>query len=354
MTKRFVKIKSMAFPREIIAGHNAIDRLGDLCERFELKGKVLIVTGKKTNKICGRRVAKVLGKYLYETATVILGDATRTSVDQCEKAIKDTDASFVLAVGGGSKIDIAKLSAAELRVPFISIPTSASHDGIASPRASIKDAGATFSIEATMPVAIIADTAVIVKSPYRLLASGCADVIANTTAIKDWELSVKLKNELYSRTAAMMARLSAETIIENAWTIKPRSEESVWLVIKQIISSGLSMGMAGSSRPTSGSEHLFSHALDITAPGRALHGEQCGVGAIMMMRLHRGDWRRLKDALEKIGAPTTAAQLNFSKEEIICAMTKAHRIRPDRYTILGESGMSRETAEKTARETGVI
>ena len=54
------------------------------------------------------------------------------------------------------------------------------------------------------------------------------------------------------------------------------------------------MSIAGSSRPASGSEHMFSHALDRIAPKPALHGEQCGVGTIMMMYLHGGNWQTVQ------------------------------------------------------------
>ena len=354
MSSTFIKIKSMTFPREIIAGHNAVKRLGELCIRLELSGKALIITGKKTNKVSGKLVNSILEHELYETETVIFAEASRTNVDICKEKIKRKNASFIVAVGGGSKIDIAKLSSSELGIPFISVPTSASHDGIASPRASIKDFKKTYSVEATMPLAIVADTSIIVKSPFKLLASGCADVIANLTAIRDWELAVKLKHDSFSRTAFMMAKISADTIIENSGSIKPSHEEIVWLVIRQIITSGLSMGIAGSSRPTSGSEHLFSHALDMFAPERALHGEQCGVGTIMMMHLHGGDWRRIREALRSIGAPVTAKQLGFSSSEVIKALMMAHNVRRDRYTILGKTGLSKNVAEKLAQETGVI
>jgi glycerol-1-phosphate dehydrogenase [NAD(P)+] len=32
----------------------------------------------------------------------------------------------------------------------------------------------------------------------------------------------------------------------------------------------------------------------------------------------------------------------------------AHSIRPDRYTILGDNGLTREAAERLARVTGVV
>ena len=93
--------------------------------------------------------------------------------------------------------------------------------------------------------------------------------------------------------------------------------------------------------------------LDKIAKKPALHGEQCGVGAIMMMNLHGGDWKFIRDALHNVKAPTTAKELGVSPEEIIEALTIAHTIR-DRYTILGDRGLSREAAEKLAITTGVI
>ncbi len=82
------------------------------------------------------------------------------------------------------------------------------------------------------------------------------------------------------------------------------------------------MCIAGSSRPCSGSEHQFSHALDIVASRPALHGEQCGVGTIMMAYLHSLDWRRVRQVLRSIGAPTTAEGLGVPSEAIIKAFIK--------------------------------
>ena len=195
---------------------------------------------------------------------------------------------------------------------------------------------------------------IIAKAPYRFLASGCADVIANTTALLDWQLAHRLRGEEFSSTAYAISKMCAATIMESANIMQKNIEESVWIAIKPMISSGLSMSIAGSSRPTSGAEHLFSHALDRIAPGRALHGEQCGVGTIMMMYLHGGDWKQIKQSLYDIGAPVNAAGLNIGRDEVIRALTEAHSIRPERYTILGDRGLSPEAAEKIASLTGVI
>ena len=125
-------------------------------------------------------------------------------------------------------------------------------------------------------------------------------------------------------------------------------------VVKALISSGMAISIAASSRPASGSEHKFSHALDMVAPKPALHGEQCGVGTIMMMYLHGGNWESIRDALKIVKAPTTAEELGIEPEYIIEALKIAHTIRKDRYTILGDRGLTDEAARKLASNTGVI
>jgi len=354
MSEGFTKARAMNFPRQVRTGHDCVGQTGEMCLEFELEGTALIVTGPTTGNLASGTVRQALEEAKFDVQQVEVGPATQENLVKVEEVAKDVKADFLLGVGGGSKIDLAKLASLHLKVPFLSIPTSASHDGIASPRASIKDGGNSLSLNARVPLGVIADTALIVKAPYRLLASGCADVISNTTAIMDWQLAARLRSEDVSSSAANLAKYAAESIIDNASSIKPNLEESVWVAIRPIIISGISMAVAGSSRPTSGSEHMFSHILDKIAPGKALHGEQCGVGSIMMMYLHGGDWQRIRDTLQMIGAPTSASELGVTGEQLIEALVHAHEIRKDRYTILGDRGLTPDAAERLARITRVI
>ncbi len=354
MAEVFTKTRAMSFPRQVIAGHDCVGQVGEVCETFEWNGTALIVTGPTTGALAAKAVRDSLINSKFDVQQIEVGVATQQNMVKVEEVAKDVRASFLLGVGGGSKIDLAKLASFNLRKPFISVPTSASHDGLASPRASIKDGGNSLSLNATVPMGVIADTGLIVKAPYRLLASGCADVISNSTALLDWQLSERLHTEGYSSSAANLAKYAADQIIESAALIKPNLEESVWVAIRPIIISGISMAVAGSSRPTSGSEHMFSHLLDKIAPGKALHGEQCGVGSIMMMYLHGGDWHRIRTALQMIGAPTSAKELGVTREQLIEALVHAHEIRKDRYTILGDRGLTPDSAERLASVTKVI
>jgi glycerol-1-phosphate dehydrogenase [NAD(P)+] len=354
MNDSFTKSKTTELPRIIMVGHEVINEIGNVCKKLHLGKHALIVSDEITKEIAGDRVEKILTDSSYDVDQMTVADANEENISSVKKHISNAKAKFVLGVGGGRPIDVAKCSSFESNLPFLSIPTAASHDGIVSGRASIVEEGKRKSITAQTPLAVVADTNIISKSPYKLLAAGCGDVVANITAVMDWKLAQRLKNEEFSSSASMLANLTGRFMLDNSDMIKPGIEDSSWYVAKALVSSGVAMSIAGSSRPASGSEHKFSHALDEIAEKPALHGEQCGVGAIMMMYLHGGDWKKIREALLNIGAPTNAKRLGVSDDEVIRALTYAHKINPQRYTILGDNGLSHEAAEKLASITKII
>jgi len=352
MSNEFLKEKMVVFPRNVIAGHDVLKNVKEICVNIHSGNTGTIITGEKTDKIAGRATRDYL--HGYDIDTCYAEKATLEEIQRAKDQIVEYGSTFIMAIGGGSKIDIAKVVANDLNLPFISIPTSAAHDGIASNRASIKSDNGSISIEGASPMGVIADTEIIFKSPYRMLASGCADVLSNFSSLRDWKLAYELRDEAFSRSAYSFALFSAESMMDAADYIRPNLEESVWLAIKPIIVSGISMSIARSSRPTSGSEHMISHTIDKLYPGRAMHGEQCGVASIVTTYLQRGDWEELKHALVKIGAPTKASEINLTDEEFIEAVVNAHKVRKDRYTILGDNGVARDVVEDICIRTGVI
>jgi len=340
--KVFDKSKWMQLPRDVVIGHDVLGQLPAVCEDLKLGARVLLISGKSTMNLAGSRVKKILTKD-YEVATFLADEINIAIIKDAERAAAGVD--FLIGVGGGRVIDTAKIVSYNIDRPFISIPTAASHDGIASARASVPTVEGHASLEAQPPIAIVADTGIIASAPHRLLAAGCADVISNYTAILDWELAHRVKGEPMSEYAITLSKMTAEILVKDAHLIKPHQEQSAWIVIKALVSSGVAMSIAGSSRPASGGEHKFSHALDKLAPGMALHGESCGIGTIISMYLHGGDWRAVRTSLKTIGAPTTPADLGIKDSVAVEALLMAKTIRPERFTIF-DMGLTRESAEK--------
>ena len=347
----FTKSTWIRLPRNVVVGHGVVGRTAEVVEDLHLQGRPLIVTSPTPRKLVGDAIESQFA----DSAVVVVEEATFESVERVIERAEATEPGFLLGVGGGKAIDIAKMAADHVGLGFVSVPTAASHDGIVSGRGSVPEGDTRHSVAADPPLAVVADTEVLAEAPWELTTAGCADIISNYTAVMDWRLANRLKDVPYSEYAAALSEMTAEILVDNADSVRPGLEESSWVVTKALVSSGVAMSIAGSSRPASGAEHLFSHQLDRVAPEPALHGHQVGVGSILTAFLHGGDrgfWTDIRDALRSIDAPTTAEELGIPPETVVEALTTCHEIR-DRYTILGD-GMSEEAAWETARKTGVI
>jgi len=341
-------------PSIVIVGEDILDSVVDVVSSLGIKS-ALIVTGNKTRKIAGEFVQELLLRRNVRTKVFLVPQPSLAYAQQGVELYSKFKFDAVIGVGGGKNLDVSKVIAKETGAFFISVPTTASHDGIASPFASLIERKGKYSLTAVPPIAVIADIDIISKAPPRFYRAGIGDIMANVNAVQDWLLSHKVRGEYYGEYAANLALMSAYHLLKNESVLSNGDKEAIRTLVEALISSGIAMGIAGSSRPGSGSEHLFSHALDKIAERPALHGEQCGIGTIMML-YYRGDdqWIRVKEFFTNIGVPTKARALGLSKEEIIEALITAHKIRPERYTILGERGLTREEAIKIAKETGVI
>ena len=344
----------MQLPREVIVGKGTLQRIPEVTKRLRLRGKALVMSDPICYDIAGKAVSDFLEESGLSVDFLLVKTMNAKDVMEIENQIRELKPQVLFGVGGGTIIDAAKVSSKSQNIPFISVPTTVSHDGIASPLASMKGSDKPYSILAQAPLAIIADTNVISKAPWRFVISGCGDVIAKFTAVKDWKLAHTEQNEYYGEYAASLALMSAKLVIQNAKLIVNHEEEGLRVLLEALISCGVAMSIAGSSRPCSGSEHLFSHALDIVNQHHAMHGEQCGVGSILAAYLYKGNWQRIKGTLKLIGAPTTAKELGVSGNDVVEALELAARIRLERYTILQKLNLSLEECEKTAKATGII
>jgi len=341
--KTFDKSRWIQMPRDVIAGHDALRQLPNIITDLGIKGPLLVLSGSTTMKTVGAEVLRLLEGH--DVISGIVGKITYEEIERIENLAKNAGIVLIIAVGGGRVIDTAKVVSYNLDIQFVSVPTAASHDGIASSRASVMTENGNVSVAAHPPLAIVADTGILASAPHRLMAAGYADMVANYTAVMDWELSKNKTGEIVSEYAMTLSKITAELMVDSADMVKNYDENAAWIVMKALFASGVAMSIAGSSRPASGGEHKFAHMLERLVPGKALHGEACGLGAIISMNLHGGNWRNLRESLRIIGAPTTPKELGISDEVVVEAILRAKEIRPERYTIF-DTEITKEQAEK--------
>ena len=343
---------TMELPRLIEIGEKNIGDFGKFLKSLNKPKKVSLICGTNVQKVLKIKIEKSLKikkiQFVWHTSI----DNQIKSINKIEKNVKKDKSNLIVGIGGGRSVDTAKLISYNLSIPFVSLPTAASHDGMASPFVSVKS-DKPHSIVASAPMGVFVDIDIIKKAPSKLLASGCGDLIANIIAVKDWQLGHKKTKEYYGRYAADLAMMSAKIVMENSSEFAKKGlDERV--IVEGLISAGVASCIAGSSRPCSGAEHLFSHALDKIAPGIGLHGEKCGIGSIMMAKLQGQDWKKIIKTLKDVGAPTTAKQIQLKSNMIVEALMIAQELRPERYTILKEIKMTKKIALNLAKTTKVI
>lgn len=346
----------MELPRKILIGEGVVSQVGTLIKTLNQSAlEVAVVTGRTVKSKAGDELNSSLQKVSLERSEYIASHASVNIVKMLKDKMADKPPDFVIGFGGGRSVDVAKMTAFKIGKPFLSVPTSASHDGISSPFVSIRGTNKPHSIRANTPIAVIADTRLMLEAPSRLLAGGCGDLVAKITAVKDWELARDDKGEYFGGYAANLAFMSAKIILEESKKLNSKNQFSIRTIVEALISAGVAACIAGSSRPCSGAEHLFSHALEyIAGSDFGLHGERVGLGTIMMAKLHGLDWDMIVQTLENIGAPTKAQQIGLTEQHVVNALVGAQALRPDRYTILSKVRLDKKSAFELAKSVGVI
>ena len=241
----------------------------------------------------------------------------------------------ILGIGGGKVIDAAKYSGFLRKLPFISIPTSASTDGFSSASAYLLVEGRRNSVPARMAHSIIVDLNVIKSAPERFLYSGIGDMVSKITAIYDWQFEEANGYTKVNDFSIMIAKKAVNSFVRTPFT---NIKEDLFLkeLVDSLAMSGIANEIAGSSAPTSGSEHLISHALDKLLPEPQLHGIQVGIATYLMSLVQDHRWKRVNTIFTDTGFFDYVETLHLDIATYEKAIDLAPTIKPFRHTYLHE------------------
>jgi len=238
---------------------------------------------------------------------------------------------IVLGFGGGSSLDVAKLISRDTGINWISIPTAASHDGIASEVASVSHNGYKYSEKCKGPLAVIADTSIISMAPPRLRLAGLGDIICKTSSLAEWKLAHEVKDEPFDDEVYFIIKKALESVL---------ADDSLETLIGAEIDAGRAMSIFGSSRPCSGTEHAISHAMDRSSA--ELHGLQVAFATPICLHylLETGctDYkpREILNFMSERQMPTTLLEMKISSEQFIDSIHHGLNImeKRNRYSVL--------------------
>ncbi|WP_347550105.1 iron-containing alcohol dehydrogenase family protein [Pseudalkalibacillus hwajinpoensis] len=259
--------------------------------------------------------------------------STLTIEELIRFAFKLETYDVVLSMGGGMVIDYGKYIAFSKKIPFISLPTSASNDGFASSNCSLIVNGKKTTVPAQVPYGIIADLEVIQGAPAHFLLAGVGDLMSNITALYDWEFEERHGKGYVNAFASMLSKKAVNSFIRT-----PMTNITDPIFIKELVSSltmgGIATVISGNSAPISGSEHHISHALDKHAKHPHMHGIQVGIATYIMAHVQEHRAERIEKVFDRTGFFTYVNEIGLKKSDLRDAIEFAPNVKPNRYTYL--------------------
>ena len=338
---------SIGIPTLLKIEAGALSNIGDFLASSGLR-KVVIYFGNGLIDMFGMQVMESLKKAdvevleYQELDTVDINDIMNLAFSL------PVHTQAIIGLGGGKVIDAAKYACYLKKLPFISVPTSSSSDGFSSASASLIINGRRHSVPAKLAYGIIVDTDVIKSAPDKFLYSGIGDMISKITALYDWIYEEKNGHDTVNDFALMIAKKAVNSFVRT-----PFSDIHEPLFLKELLDSlamsGIANEIAGSSAPTSGSEHLISHALDKIVERPELHGIQVGIATYIMAVVQDHRYKRVDTMFTETGFWDYVETLNLNVEDYEKAIDISPTIKPFRYTYL-HCEKYREMAKRVIRE----
>lgn len=325
---------SIAIPAILKVGSKTLDQIGNYLKEEGLD-RVVIYFGNGLIDMFGMKVMESLKEagvsvLEYRELDTVCIDDIITLAFGLPNHVK-----AVVSIGGGKVIDAGKYAAFLRKLPFISVPTSSSSDGFSSASASLIVDGRRTSVPARLAYGIIVDTQVIRTAPEKFIYSGIGDMLSKITAIYDWLYEGACGGSVPNDFAIMIAKKAVNSFVRTPFeTIK----DDLFLkeLLDSLAMSGIANEIAGSSAPTSGSEHLISHALDKILEVPQLHGVQVGIATYIMSKVQNHRYVRVNTVLTETGFWKYAAGLQMRREDFYKAIDMAPSIKPFRHTYLHE------------------
>jgi glycerol-1-phosphate dehydrogenase [NAD(P)+] len=293
--------------RHVVVGPNALDELPDIVAalRDGRTGDAVVVRDEVPKRLGDEDLHVVVARLLGISGAVreltLTGPGGHVYADE---STVDTvvagaaGAAVLVTVGSGTLADLGKMAAAGTGAPHVVVQTATSVNGFADDQSVLIRSGVKRTVPSRWPEALVVDTGVLAAAPAALNRAGFGDLLSMFTAPADWLLAdVSGFAAGYHPVPVNLVRPHGDQLLALAPGLAAAEPEALAVLAELLTLSGLSMGVAGATAPSSGMEHLISHLLEMRANAHghpaASHGEQVGVGCLVAATT----WARVRTVL---------------------------------------------------------
>jgi len=310
---------------QVIDGDGALGRLtAAVASRKRPEGPVIVLAAATPMTVDGRDLRAEITWLIGDPEWVTVGSPDgHLHADEATVAAARAAAAgsgCVVSVGSGTLTDIGK-AAAPAGVPLVAVQTATSVNGYSDPFSVLLRTGVKRTTPSRWPDALVIDPAVLASAPGDLNRAGLGDLVSMFTCTADWYLAGAVGlDPTYSPAVAGLNRRYGERLLGLA-AGDLLSPASLAELARILTLSGIAMGVAGSTAPSSGMEHMISHLLEMAAGARgqagSYHGTQVGVATLVAA----ATWAHVRRAIDggALGRPAVLPDPDQARDKITAA-----------------------------------
>lgn len=243
-------------------GKGVLNTLPNAVERYQ---SILLVADGNTYPLCGERIKSLLGQKL---DSVCLFDTTKLLVPN-EDAIQQlesyltSETDLILGIGSGVINDLCKYVSFYHGMGSGIIATAPSMDGYASSGAAMLLGGMKITLTTHAPDLIIGDTDILKHAPMEMIRAGYGDIIGKYSSLCDWVLANLICDEHICPWIYDLVMETTDEIRDCVADIIAREDWAIEKLMRALVLIGITLTLAETTRPGSGSEHHLSHFYEI-------------------------------------------------------------------------------------------
>jgi glycerol dehydrogenase len=334
-------------PSRYVQGRDATERLGTEMSAMGFTGPALIVASASPRRLLGEVWQRSLGAASMGLGVHEFGgECTLSEVETIARAAQGLGARVIVGAGGGKVLDAARAAAADLDLPVVNCPTTASSDAPCSALSVLYEDDGTFErylFYRRNPDLVLVDTAVIARAPVRLLVAGMGDALATWFEART-VIEAHRPNQLHgaaTMTAGALARLCFDTLLaDGTAACEAVRRKAVTPAFERVVEANTLLSGLGFESGGLAVAHSVHNGLTV-APGthRFLHGEKVAFGLLVQLVLEGRPSEELRTVVnfaKEVGLPTTLSHLGLGTRDEAVLVRIAERSLADGETAHNE------------------
>ncbi|GEO69375.1 glycerol dehydrogenase [Levilactobacillus acidifarinae] len=314
---------AFASPSTYVQGDQLLDRAAPYITPFGDHGLLL----------ADDIVWQLIGQKFYDNLTAahltiehvhFNGESSPEEIERIKTIGQQTDAKFVIALGGGKTNDTTKAVGDALGIPVVIVPTLASNDSPCTRLSVLYSENGEFLkylFYDKNPDLVLVDSAVIAGAPVRFLIDGIADALSTNVESRSvsWarETTLLPLNTQQTEAGIALAEKCEELLFKYTdQAVAAASDHVVTPALEHIIEANILLSGVGAESSGLAAAHSFQNGLTALSGDvhKLSHGQKVAFGTLVNLVLEGASDARFRKYLDfevALGLPTTFADLHL-------------------------------------------